>query len=173
MARPILTYPHEILAKKASEVDEITDEIRDLAKEMSEIMYENKGIGLAAPQVGESIRLITVDITGPELKSELFVMINPVIESLEGQCESDEGCLSLPELRTLVKRAEKATVSYMDLEGEQKTIDADEMLAVCLQHEIDHLEGTLLINRMSRLKRSLYDKKVKKWRKQAQREANE
>lgn len=165
MKRDILVYPDSRLAQKAEPIGEITPEIRKLAEDMVETMYESDGIGLAAPQVGECCRLIVVDITGPKMRSDLKVILNPEIVESEGDTESEEGCLSVRELRAKVKRAEKVTVKGKDLDGKPVSIQADEMLAICLQHEIDHLDGTLFIDRLSRLKRTLYDKKVKKWEK--------
>lgn len=165
MKREILTYPDPKLAQKAEPIEEITPEIKKLAEDMVETMYERDGIGLAAPQVGESCRLIVVDITGPSLREDLKVIVNPEIVTSEGQVEYEEGCLSVREIKAKVKRAEKVTVRGRDLDGKPMEIEADELLAVCLQHEIDHLEGVLFIDRLSRLKRTLYDKKVKKWQK--------
>ncbi len=169
----ILTYPDERLRGPSAEVKEITPELRELAENMVQTMYEGNGIGLAAPQVGEKIRLITVDVTGPEERTGLMVLLNPRIVSKEGKTESDEGCLSVPNIRTMVSRFEKVLVKAQDFTdyktGEPKDveIEADDLLAICLQHEIDHLDGTLIVDHMSRLKRSLYDKKVAKWTKRA------
>lgn len=165
MKREILVYPDPRLEEKAEPIEKVTPEIKKLAEDMVETMYEADGIGLAAPQVGECCRMIVVDITGPKLRSDLKVILNPEIVSEEGEIESEEGCLSVRELRSKVKRAEKVRLKGMDLEGKPVDLEADDILAVCLQHEIDHLEGTLFIDRLSRLKRTLYDKKVKKWEK--------
>lgn len=166
MQLEIITYPNPILRKKAAPITEITDEIKELAEAMIPLMYSEDGIGLAAPQVAKSVRMIVVDITGPSERKGLMVMLNPEIINKEGEVSYDEGCLSLPQLRTLVDRAEKVSVRYTTLEGEEKTIDADGLLAICLQHEIDHLDGVLLVDYLSRLRRSMYDRKVKKWQKQ-------
>jgi len=165
MKRDILVYPDPRLARQSEPIEEVTPEVRKLAEDMIETMYEGDGIGLAAPQVGECCRLITVDITGPKLREDLRVILNPQIVAAEGEVDSEEGCLSVRELRAKVKRAEAVKVKGMDLDGNPVEIDADGILAICLQHEIDHLEGTLFIDRLSRLKRTLYDKKVKKWEK--------
>ncbi|GAB6176943.1 peptide deformylase [Desulfobaculum senezii] len=169
MKREIVTYPEPVLAEKAAEITEITPEIRALAEDMAETMYEGDGIGLAAPQVGESCRLVVVDITGPNDRSDLRILVNPCITSREGEVESEEGCLSVIGLRGKVTRAENITVDATDLEGNPVHIEADGLLAICLQHEIDHLDGVLFIDHLSRLKRSLYDKKVKKWVRQKKR----
>lgn len=163
MVKKIITYPDPVLARKACVIEEITPEIRELARDMAETMYENKGIGLAAPQVNECMRLITVDVKSPEEGSELITLVNPEITLREGEVESDEGCLSVANFRSVVTRSEKVRVQGLDLDGKEVTIDADDMLAICLQHEIDHLNGILFIDRISRLKRSLYDKRLKKW----------
>ncbi|NJB67963.1 peptide deformylase [Desulfobaculum xiamenense] len=169
MKREILAYPDPVLAQKAAEITEVTPELRQLVEDMVETMYEDDGIGLAAPQVGESIRLVVIDITGPKLREDLRVLVNPVITSREGEVESEEGCLSVIGLRAKITRSEKVTVDATDLDGNPVHIDADGLLAICLQHEIDHLDGVLFIDYVSRLKRSLYDKKVRKWVKQKQR----
>lgn len=163
MTREIVKYPHPVLAQKADRIEEITPEIRALAQDMAETMYASQGIGLAANQVGEPVRLITVDISGPEKREELFTLVNPEIVSAQGETETEEGCLSVRDYRANVVRAESVRVKGHDLSGNEVCIEADGLLAVCLQHEIDHLEGTLFIDRISRLKRAFYDKKVKKW----------
>lgn len=164
MQREIKYYPDPVLERRAEEIDAITPEIRALADDMAETMYENDGIGLAAPQVGESIRLVVMDLTGPQERADLRVFVNPVIvDRSEDKVESEEGCLSVLNYRAKVMRSAEVTVKAKDLDGNDVTLEADDLMAICLQHEIDHLEGTLFIDRISRLKRSLYDKKVKKW----------
>lgn len=163
MPREILKYPNPILSQKALEIGEITPEIKQLALDMAEAMYEKRGIGLAAPQVGECCRLIAVDVSGPDERTDLMFLVNPVIVSREGEVEDEEGCLSVAQFRAKVKRSEKVVVKAKDLDGNPVEIAADDVMAVCLQHEIDHLDGVLFIDRISRLKRALYDNKVKKW----------
>jgi peptide deformylase len=165
MVREIKTYPDPVLAARTEPVEDITDEIRELAQDMAETMYENNGIGLAAPQVGQTCRIITVDTSGPENRDDLLVVLNPVITSAEGQIQYEEGCLSLPGFKSKIQRAEKVVLNGLDLEGQEISIEADGLLAVCLQHEVDHLEGTVLLDRSSRLKRSMYQKKIKKCQK--------
>ncbi|NCD24800.1 MAG: peptide deformylase [Deltaproteobacteria bacterium] len=166
MARKIVTYPDPVLARISAPVTDITDSVRDLAAEMTEIMYENKGIGLAAPQVGENVRLITVDLSGPDKREDLKVFVNPVLSKPEGEVDSEEGCLSVRGYRSTVTRAEKVHLSAMDLDGNPVELDADDLMAICLQHEVDHLNGVLFIDRISKLKRTLYERKLKKWLKQ-------
>lgn len=169
MARKIVTYPHPVLAQTAEPVAEITEDIRQMAAEMLQLMYENKGIGLAAPQVGESLRMITVDLSGPDKREEPHVFVNPVLSRLEGEVESEEGCLSVAGgYRSNVVRAEKLHLSALDLDGNQVEMDADDLMAICLQHEVDHLNGVLFIDKISKLKRTLYERKLKKWLKTKQ-----
>lgn len=168
MKRSILTYPEPLLAQEAEPVTEITQKLKDLANDMVETMYESDGIGLAAPQVGELVRLITVDVTGPENRKQLFVLFNPMIVDECGEVESEEGCLSVPNFRSKVTRAGEVRVLGQGLDGKEVAIEAKGMLAICLQHEIDHLNGTLFIDRISNLKRTLYDRKVRKWLKKAE-----
>ncbi|EPR44002.1 Peptide deformylase [Desulfovibrio sp. X2] len=166
MQREIRKYPDPVLKQKAEALAEITPEIRRLAEDMIETMYENEGIGLAAPQVGESIRLVVIDVTGPEKREEPIVLVNPEIVCTNGEVTSDEGCLSVKGMRAEVARAETCTVRGLDLDGNTVEIEAEGTKSVCLQHEIDHLDGVLFIDRISRLKRTLYDAKVKKWKRQ-------
>lgn len=166
MLRKVRTYPDPVLARKAAPVTEITDEIRNLASDMIETMYADKGIGLAAPQVGESIRLITVDLSGPDKREDPRVFVNPVLSNLEGEVESEEGCLSVVGYRTTVTRAERLRLSATDLDGNPVEMDADDLMAICLQHEVDHLDGILFIDKISKLKRTLYERKLKKWLKE-------
>jgi peptide deformylase len=163
MILDITTYPHPVLLQQAAPVEEIDDEIRTLAHNMVQTMYEKQGIGLAAPQVAHSCRLITVDISGPESQSDLKVLVNPEIEEREGETECEEGCLSLPEFKTKTKRASRIVICGLDLDGALQRIEAEGLLAICLQHEVDHLHGTLLLDHAGRLKRNMYEKKVRKW----------
>lgn len=166
MARTIRTYPDPVLAKPARPVTEVTEDIRQLAAEMLELMYQHDGIGLAAPQVGEGVRLVTLDLSGPKKREAPRVLVNPVLSGHQGQVDSEEGCLSVRGYRTTVPRAERVHLSATDLEGNPVEEDCDGLLAICLQHEVDHLDGVLFIDRISRLKRALYDKRVQKWLKQ-------
>ncbi len=171
MLLEVLQYPHPLLKERAEEISEITPELRRLAADMIETMYEHEGIGLAAPQIGELLRLVVVDTSGPEKRERPMVLINPVLELSGEEVESEEGCLSVTDCRSEVKRASHVRLKALDLDGKPVELEADVddeadgMLAICLQHEVDHLEGKLFIDRISRLKRSLYDSKVKKWAK--------
>jgi peptide deformylase len=130
---------------------------------MLETMYAKEGLGLAAPQVGVSSRLIVVDVSGPDKREDPRILINPVILSACGQTESNEGCLSVLNYRSKVLRSEQIRLQALGLDGQTVEFDADGMLSICLQHEIDHLNGVLFIDHISRLKRSLYEQKLKKW----------
>ena len=172
MKRRILTYPDPVLANKAEDVPEITPEIRQLALDMAETMYSDAGIGLAAPQVGEPVRLIVVDVTDEDQRSGLLTLINPRIAGRRGEVESEEGCLSVPGYRSTVIRSETVRVEALDLDGKECAVDADGLLAICLQHEIDHLDGVLFIDRLSRLKRSFFERRLKRQTTRKQEERN-
>ena len=118
-------------------------------------MYANQGVGLAAPQVGRAIRLVVIDLSGPEKREELLTLVNPAVVAASGEQEDEEGCLSVPNYRANVKRAAKVTVEATDLDGKPMRIEADELFAVCLQHEIEHLDGVLFIDHISHLKRAM------------------
>ena len=158
----ICTYPEKVLRVRAEPIAEIDEEIFRLADHMADTMYNAPGIGLAANQVGVSKQLLVADISprGPE--SELIVLVNPEIISAEGQVTIEEGCLSVPDYQAEVKRHEKVTVRGLDLRGEEVLIEAEGLLAVVLQHEIDHLNGVLFIDRISKLKRDLYKRRLRK-----------
>jgi peptide deformylase len=162
--RPVLQFPDPRLKRKSVPVDAITDEIRALAEDMIEVMYDEPGIGLAAPQVGEAIRLVVMDTGWNEEGGEKNprVMVNPEIVLREGTLTWTEGCLSVPDYQAEVERAARVVVRYTDLDGRAHEEDVTELRAVCFQHEIDHLDGVLFIDRISRLKRSLYVQKRKK-----------
>ncbi|MDD3816141.1 MAG: peptide deformylase [Desulfocapsaceae bacterium] len=160
--RTILEFPNPILRQKAKPVTDFNEGLKKLVADMTETMYDAPGIGLAAPQIGESIQLVIVDVAKLEEEQEVLVMINPVIINHEGSQVDEEGCLSVIELTANVKRYKKVTVSFHDLEGEPREITAEDRFAVVLQHEIDHLHGILFLDHLSALKRTLYKKKVQK-----------
>lgn len=158
----IKTYPDPVLRKKAATVDVIDDQIRQLARDMAHTMYAAPGIGLAAPQVGRSIRMVVIDLASGEGEGDLITLINPEIVSRQGETTSEEGCLSLPEIREEVLRASSVTVKALDLDGKEQVYQGEELFAICLQHEIDHLDGVLFMDHLSRLKQGLAKKKMKK-----------
>jgi peptide deformylase len=159
----IRTYPDEVLREKAEPVKAVDDSLRRLADDMVETMYSAPGVGLAAPQVGVSKRLVVADVRSHEGEdAPLVVLFNPEILSAEGSAEIEEGCLSLPGLLTYVKRAEKILVRGLDREGREATVEAEGLLAIVLQHEIEHLDGVLIIDKASLLKREFYKKRIKK-----------
>ncbi|MES2236608.1 MAG: peptide deformylase [Pseudomonadota bacterium] len=155
---PILRYPDPRLQKKAAPISTVDASIRKLVADMAETMYAAPGIGLAATQVDQHIRLIIIDIT--ENKSRLQVFINPEIINKSGDCESEEGCLSVPGIYESVTRAEEVTVKAMDLDGQTFQLTTDGLLAVCIQHEIDHLNGKVFVNYLSRLKQQRIKEKL-------------
>lgn len=155
---PILRYPDPRLQKKAAPVSIVDASIRKLVADMAETMYAAPGIGLAATQVDRHIRLIIIDVT--ENKSKLQVFINPEIINKSGDCESEEGCLSVPGIYESVTRAEEVTVKALDLDGQAFELTADGLLAVCIQHEIDHLNGKVFVNYLSRLKQQRIKEKL-------------
>jgi len=159
----ILYYPDNRLRTKAKPVTEINNDIRKLVKDMLETMYQAPGIGLAASQVDVHLRVIVIDIS--EDKSEPLVLINPEIISQDGIEKSDEGCLSVPEIYEPVERAEHVVVRTQTLEGTEIEIDAHELLAVCIQHEMDHLIGKLFVDYLSEMKRNRIAKKLLKLQK--------
>ncbi len=161
----ILQFPDARLRRRSKPVEQVTPAIRALAAEMLEVMYDEPGIGLAAPQLGEAIRLVVMDTAwseSPDAKRDPHVMLNPEIVAREGRQVSSEGCLSVPDFQAEVERAARVVARWTDLEGNPHEEDASELRAVCFQHEIDHLDGVLFIDRISQLKRSLYKKKRSK-----------
>ena len=169
---PIVEVPDPLLEQRADEVGELTDEIRQLIDDMADTMYAAPGVGLAAPQVGASRRIIVADIDlttdeVPDKEAEedlrqLYVVVDPEIVEEEGACVFEEGCLSCPDVTIDVERAERIVVRGLDRDGEPQELEAVGFPAVVLQHEIDHLEGITLVDRMSTLKRRLFLKGQKK-----------
>ena len=159
----ILKYPDPRLRTVAKPVAEVTDELRQLIEDMLETMYAAPGIGLAATQVDFHERLLIIDIT--EDKTQPLCFINPEILEMSGSMENDEGCLSVPEVYESVERAEHVRVKAQDKNGQEFEFEAEGLLAVCIQHEMDHLEGKLFVDYLSQLKRSWLKKKLSKARK--------
>jgi peptide deformylase len=158
----ILHYPDPRLRVKAAPVETVDDEIRRLAADMFETMYAAPGIGLAATQVNVHKRLIVMDIS--EAKDQPLCLINPKISNKEGIEQSEEGCLSVPGVFELVERAERIRVQALNLQGEPFALEADGLLAVCVQHETDHLNGRLFVDYLSSIKRQRIRKKLEKVR---------
>ena len=158
----ICTYPEKILRERAKPFTNIDEEIAKLADHMAETMYNAPGIGLAANQVGVPRRLLVADISPQTPESDLIVLANPEIIATEGEVTIEEGCLSVPDYQAEVKRHAKVTVRGLNLHGQEVEIEAEGLLAVVLQHEIDHLNGILFIDHISRLKRELYKRKLRK-----------
>lgn len=157
---PILRFPDARLKKVAAPVLNIDDGIRKLVADMAETMYEAPGIGLAATQVDVHKQIVVIDIS--EDKSELRVFINPHIDHSEGQQEGEEGCLSVPGIYEKVERAERVTVHYLDLDGNKQSLTTDGLLAVCIQHELDHLKGHVFVDHLSQLKQTRIRSKLAK-----------
>lgn len=164
----IFHYPDPILKKPAKPVTGIDDEIRTLARNMAETMYAAPGVGLAAPQVGVSRRLIVLDCAPKDEAPQLITAINPQIVAREGEVCEEEGCLSVPAYYASVSRSAAVRVRYLDLDGRSVERDAEGLLSVCFQHEIDHLDGILFVDHLSPLKKSLFRKKYKKIMEQQQ-----
>ena len=157
---PILRYPDPRLHKKAAPVTEVDARIRQLAADMAETMYAAPGIGLAASQVDQHVRLIVIDAS--EDRSQLLTLINPDLLEKSGECEGEEGCLSVPGIYETVQRASHVRVRALGLDGKAFELEADDLLAVCIQHEIDHLEGKVFVEYLSRLKQTRIKSKLLK-----------
>ena len=159
---PIVKFGNPVLTEKAEKVKSITEEIIELSQNMIRTMHLTPGLGLAAPQVNVAKQLITIDISIGENSKDLIVLINPEILSQEGIVSNEEGCLSIPGIHDIVQRPTKVVVRGTDLQGKEKVIEAEELLARVLSHEIDHINGKLFIDHLSPLKRNLIKKKLRK-----------
>ncbi len=170
--RPVLQFPDRRLREVSKPIEAVTDEIRALAQDMLDVMYDEPGVGLAAPQLGVPVRLVVVDVQWTEEGNEKSprILVNPEIVQAEGRITWSEGCLSVPDFQADVERASQVRLRATDLDGNPLEIDASELEAVCFQHELDHLDGVLFIDRISRLKRSMY---VRKRMKQLREERDE
>lgn len=160
--RRILTYPDPILKETAADVPNIDGALVATIEDMVETMYDAPGVGLAAPQIGLSERVIVLDVDHENKGKHLLKLINPVIAEREGDVLWEEGCLSVRDYSAEVQRAARVLVRAWTPEGKEIAVEADDLLAVALQHEIDHLDGKLFIDRISRLKRDLYRRRLKK-----------
>ncbi len=159
----IKQYPEAVLRRKAKRVEAVTPELRELIDDMIETMYDAPGVGLAAPQIGISLRLAVIDVgLREEGTSRVYVLINPEFISQEGEQEDDEGCLSIHDYHANVKRFSMVRVRATDRDGNSYEIEGEGLLARALQHEIDHLNGMLFIDRLSPLKRDLFKRRYKK-----------
>jgi peptide deformylase len=150
------------LKKRSETVGQIDEEVKKLIRDMRETMYEAGGIGLAACQVGVSRRVIVLDVSPMDPQHDFFALINPEILSEEGEIDHEEGCLSVPDCLEKVRRKEKVCVKGLSPEGMEREIRCEGILAIALQHEIDHTNGILILDRVSRLKREIYRSKLKK-----------
>ncbi len=162
MIYPIVKYPDPVLAQKAAPITVFDKETAKLADDMFESMYAAEGIGLAAPQIGILKRITVIDVSFGKEPKDKIVLINPQIISRAGKQVEEEGCLSLPDIRDKVSRDATVTVRAQDVKGEWFEVDGEELLSRAFQHEIDHLDGVLFIDRLSRLKRDLTIRKIKK-----------
>lgn len=160
----IIDVPHPTLSKVAEPVkaSEINDELRKFVSDMIETMQDAPGVGLAAPQVNVSKRILVVDVSSEDPNRKAFALINPEIVSQSGECGIEEGCLSIPEFTAEIPRAKEVRVRYLDEFGKEKEIKTDGFLAIVLQHELDHLNGITMLDHVSAMKRFMYLKKLKK-----------
>ena len=165
MIRPIVKYPDPILQQKTEPVTDFDKELETLVDDMFESMYDAHGIGLAAPQIGVKKRITVIDLSNKAKPEDKLVLINPEITYREGKQFSEEGCLSLPEIREKVTRAAKVKIRAQDVRGDWFEMEGEELLARCFQHEIDHLDGILFLFRVSGLKRDLLLRKIRKMQK--------
>lgn len=162
---PIIHYPDERLHRIAAPVKSINDTIRQLVRDMADTMYAAPGIGLAATQVDVHLQVVVIDIS--ETHDQLQVFINPEIVESRGEAECEEGCLSVPGVYETVKRAEWIKVNALDADGKPFTLETDGLLAVCVQHELDHLKGRVFVEYLSRLKQTRIATKLKKQQRRA------
>ena len=166
--RPIHIIPDPVLRQKAAAVETVDDALRVLLDDMLETMYAAPGIGLAAPQVGALKRVVTIDVSGEEEEKAPLFLVNPeIVERSEERIVYQEGCLSIPEIYEDVERSARVKVRFLDRNGEPQEIEADGLLSICIKHELDHLDGVLFLDHISKLKR---DMTWKKFQKQAKRE---
>lgn len=160
--RKVIYLPHPVLRQIAKPVEQFDDSLQALIDDMFETMYEVKGVGLAAPQVGVSLRLSVIDVIGD--KKQQIVIINPEVIESEGEKEYTEGCLSVPGVYDKVMRADKVRIRALDRQGKSFEMEAEGLLGECFQHEIDHLNGKLFVDLLSPLKRSIARQKLEKYK---------
>ena len=165
--RPIILLPDPVLREVSKPLEQVDEAVRKFADDMLETMYDAPGIGLAAIQVGEPLRMLVADVSKDEDKRQPMVFINPVIvASSDERSVYEEGCLSIPDYYADVERPASITVDYLGLDGKRHEMQADGLLATCLQHEIDHLDGVLFIDHISKLKREMVIRKFRKMSRQ-------
>ena len=168
--RKILTEPNPFLRQKSKPVDKVDDSVRELMDDMLETMYKAPGIGLAAIQIGIPKRIIVLDISKNPEKKEPMYFVNPeIVSASKNDATYEEGCLSVPGQFAEIDRPDKCHVKYLDYNGETKELKAEGLLATCIQHEMDHLEGILFIDYLSKLKKSMIIKKLSKQKKELER----
>jgi peptide deformylase len=164
MVREVLIYPDPVLKQKSKPVAKVDDAIKTLVKDMAETMYAEDGVGLAAPQVGVLKRIIVIDTSPRQPGQKLRTFINPELVSADGRTKYTEGCLSIPGEAEEIERFAKVTVRALNEKGDTFEIEADGLLAIALQHEMDHLDGVLFVDRLSSLKRGLIRKRMLKYK---------
>ena len=169
MKRKIIVEPDPILRKKCNPIEKVDDEIKKLMKDMLETMYDAPGIGLAAIQLGILKRLVVIDISKDEKKNPLFLVNPKIISQSKTTSVYEEGCLSLPGQFAEIERPSECLVKYIDLDGKEKELKADGLLATCIQHEVDHLNGILFIDYLSKLKKDMIIKRLVKHKKEIER----
>ena len=162
MIRPILKYGAPELKKKCIPVSDFDERLKTLVQDLLETMYGARGIGLAAPQVGINIRLTVIDVTGGEEQGHQLILVNPEITDRQGIQKEEEGCLSIPGFTAEVERPSKIRLFTRNLQGREVEMEAEELLACVICHEIDHLDGILYLDRISALKRDLIKRKIRK-----------
>jgi peptide deformylase len=162
MLRPIVRYGDHVLHQAARPVEEVTPEVQTLIDDMIETMYAAPGIGLAAPQVGVALRIFVIDLSVGRDPNGLITMINPVFAERDGMQLEDEGCLSLPGFNATVARPQRVVVRGLDRQGQEQTREGTGLLARAFQHEMDHLDGTLFVDRLRGIKRDLIVRKIRK-----------
>lgn len=162
MIRPILRYGDQVLHQPATPVTTLTPEIQQLIDDMIQTMYAAPGIGLAAPQVGAPVRIFVADVSGGHNPGDLITFINPTLLEVGGTQREDEGCLSVPGFNTTVGRPARAVLKGLDRDGSEQVVEGTGLLARCFQHEMDHLEGTLFVDRLRGLQKDLIVRKIKR-----------
>ncbi|MGI5861006.1 MAG: peptide deformylase [Myxococcales bacterium] len=172
MVREIVIWPDPVLRQKCQEVEQVDDELRRLIDDMFETMYAAKGVGLAAPQVGVTRRVVVIDTSPSQEGAKPLALINPRITRTEGERVYEEGCLSVPGEAEEVVRADKVWFTALDRDGKEYSMEADGLLAIAVQHELDHLDGTLFVDRLSTLKRELIKRRMKRLKAEREAEKN-